>query len=173
LGLNAGKTFMLRLSLGLILVALPFLELFLLIKTGQVAGFWATLGLVIGAGIAGAFVLSRQSRGALQRTMQAIEEGRQPMPEVLDGALLMMAGLLLITPGFVTDGLGLLLLIAPLRRALTRSIARRVLVRSGTREESRRGGGLTPTLDDGKGPVIEGEFERLEEKPADPRPQGP
>jgi UPF0716 protein FxsA len=164
---------MFRLGLGLILVALPFLELALLIKTGQMAGFWATLAMVVGAGIAGALVLSRQSQGALRRTMQAIDEGRQPLPEVLDGALLMMAGLLLITPGFITDAIGLVLLIAPLRRALGRAIARRALERSGAPEEGPRGGGRTSPSDDGKGPVIEGEFERLDEKPSDPRPPGP
>jgi UPF0716 protein FxsA len=173
LGLDTGKTLMLRSSLGLILVALPFLELALLVKTGQVAGFWATLAMVVAAGLAGAFVLSRQSLGALRRAMQAIEEGRPPVPEVLDGGLLMMAGLLLITPGFITDAIGLLLLIAPLRRALGRSIARRALERSGSRGEDRQGSGRTSPLDDGKGPVIEGEFERLDEKPSDPRPPSP
>jgi UPF0716 protein FxsA len=105
--------------------------------------------------------------------MQAIEEDRQPLPEVLDGALLMMAGLLLITPGFITDAVGLVLLIAPLRHALGRSIARRTFERSGARDEGAPGGGRTSSPGDGKGPVIEGEFERLDEKPRDPRPPGP
>jgi UPF0716 protein FxsA len=167
------ETLMLRLSLGLILVALPFLELALLIKAGQAAGFWATLAMLAGAAIAGALVLSRQSRGALRRAMQAIEEGRQPLPEVLDGALLMMAGLLLITPGFITDALGLVLLIAPLRRALGGSIARRALYQSGSRDDGTPGGRRSSPLDDGKGPVIEGEFERLDEKPRDTRAPRP
>jgi UPF0716 protein FxsA len=165
---------MFRLGLGLILVALPFLELALLIKTGQMAGFWATLAMVVGAGIAGALVLSRQSQGALRRTMQAIDEGRQPLPEVLDGALLMMAGLLLITPGFVTDFIAVLLLIPPLRHAVARWTVRRVAERGGIHmrtvggDAESAGEAARPSpVDDGKGPIIEGEFERLDEKPAD------
>jgi UPF0716 protein FxsA len=167
---------MFRLSLGLILVALPLLELALLVKTGQVVGFWATLGMVVAAGILGAFVLSRQSRGALRRAMQAIEQGRPPVADVLDGAFLMMAGMLLITPGFITDFIALLLLIPPLRRVLARWTAGRALERGGldaqtvgTEGEAASERSRPSPARQGTGPIIEGEFERLEEKPADPQ----
>ncbi len=167
---------LIRLGLGLILVLLPLLELALLIKAGQLVGFWATLGLLLVAGILGAFVLSRQSRGALRRAAKAIEEGRPPVADALDSALLMMAGLLLITPGFLTDLLALFLLVPPLRHALARWTIRRMLLRGGmeagpydaqgevTGAESRQS-----PMPQGKGPIIEGEFERLDEKPADPQ----
>lgn len=158
---------MFRLVLGLILVLLPILELLLLVKTGQKVGFWATLAMVVGAGILGAFVLSRQSRGALRRAAKAIEEGRPPVADALDSAFLMMAGLLLITPGFLSDAVGLLLLIPPLRRWLGRSTVGRVIERSGLDAEAQ-----TPRASpvyEGKGPIIEGEFERLSERPSDPQ----
>jgi len=165
---------MFRLVLGLILVALPILELMLLVKTGQMVGFWATLALVVGAAVLGAFVLSRQSRGALRRAARALEEGRPPMADALDGAFLMMAGLLLITPGFVTDFIAVLLLIPPLRHAVARWTVRRVAERGGIHmrtvgsDAESAGEAARPSpVDDGKGPIIEGEFERLDEKPAD------
>jgi UPF0716 protein FxsA len=175
LSLERWKNGMFRLILGLILVALPLTELVLLVKTGRALGLWATLTMLVGAGILGAFVLSRQSRGALRRAAQAMEEGRPPMADALDGALLMMAGLLLITPGFLTDALALLLLIPPLRRALGRWTVRRMLQRGGldghtfpVDGEPADGPSPRSPHGQGKGTVIEGEFERLGEKPADP-----
>jgi UPF0716 protein FxsA len=165
---------MFRLSLGLILVALPLLELALLIKTGQVVGFWATLALVIGAAVLGAFVLSRQSLGALRRATQAIEQGQPPVAHALDGAFLAAAGLLLITPGFLSDFIALLLLIPPLRHALARWVVRHAVRRSGldmrTASAEREAGSQASTQSaahEGKGPIIEGEFERLGETPGD------
>jgi UPF0716 protein FxsA len=167
---------MFRLGLGLILVALPLSELALLIKTGQVVGFWATFAMVVGAGILGAFVLSRQSRGALRRATRAVEQGRPPVADVLDGAFLMMAGMLLITPGFITDFIALLLLIPPLRRVLARWTVGRMLERSGLHAATVGAEGEAASersrpspAHQGTGPIIEGEFERLGEKPADPQ----
>jgi len=166
---------MFRLILGLILVALPLAELALLVRTAQAIGFWATLALLMGGGLLGSFVLSRGSFGALRRATQAIEEGRPPMADALDSAFLMMAGMLLITPGFLTDAMALLLLVPPLRRRLARWTVRRVLERGGLDarafDASGEGsGGPSPPSprDQGKGPIIEGEFERLSEKPTDP-----
>jgi UPF0716 protein FxsA len=174
-GRNAGKTAMFRLVIGLILVALPFAELALLVKTAKAVGFWAMLGMVVGAGVLGAFVLSRAGSGALRRAAQAIDEGRPPMADTLDGAFLMMAGMLLITPGFLTDAMALLLLLPPLRRALARWAVRRVLARGGLDEQTAtpagdRSGGTSHASprDRGSGPIIEGGFERLSEKPSDP-----
>jgi len=177
---NAGNTRMfrlIRLGLGLILVLLPLLELWLLIKAGQLVGFWATLGLLVAAGVLGAVVLSRQSRGALRRAAKAIEEGRPPVADALDSALLMMAGLLLITPGFLSDLMALLLLISPLRHVLARWTIRRMLLRSGVdvhaydaQDETAGAESRKSPMQQGKGPIIEGEFERVDDKPADPPP---
>ena len=82
------------------LIALPILELALLIKTGQAIGFWPTLALVVGAAVLGGAIMSRQGISVARRTREAIAQGRPPVGPVLDGAFLLLAGALLITPGF-------------------------------------------------------------------------
>jgi UPF0716 protein FxsA len=165
---------MARLVLAFILIGLPLLELALLVRTGQVIGFWATLGMVIGAGVIGALVLSRQSLTVLRRTQEALAQGRPPVAPVLDGAFLLLAGALLITPGFLTDVLALLLLIPPIRHAVARWSVRRLVRSAHVRINTFRG----PVEDEPKrspagttrpeGPIIEGEFERLGEKTTEP-----
>jgi UPF0716 protein FxsA len=165
---------MTRLVLGLVLIALPFLELALLIKAGQIIGFWATLAIVVSAGLLGAFIWSRQGVSVARKTQQALAQGRPPMGPVLDGAFLLLAGGLLITPGFLSDALALLLLIPPVRHKVSRWVVRRLAERAHvqvkTFEASIR---ETPSqgsrgADQVQGPVIEGEFERLGEKSRTP-----
>ena len=81
---------MARLLLGLFLIALPVLELALLIKTGQVVGLWPTLAMVVGAGVLGAVIMSRQGMSVARRTREAIAQGRPPVGPVLDGAFLLL-----------------------------------------------------------------------------------
>src|SRR5262245_42100113 len=109
---------MLRVVLGCIFIALPVLELALIIKTGQVIGLWATLGLMLGAGILGAAILSQQSWSMVRRMRESLAQGRPPVAPVLDAVFLMLAAALLITPGFLSDVLALLLLIPPVRHWL-------------------------------------------------------
>ena len=121
---------MTRLVLGLTLIALPMLELALLIKTGQVVGLWPTLAMVVGAGVLGAVIMSRQGMSVARRTREAIAQGRPPVGPVLDGAFLLLAGALLITPGFLTDVMALALLIPPIRRKVGRWCVRRLVERA-------------------------------------------
>jgi UPF0716 protein FxsA len=164
---------MARLLLGLVLIALPVFELALLIKAGQVVGFWATLAMVVGAGVLGSVVMSRQGISVARRTREAIAQGRPPVGPVLDGAFLLLAGALLITPGFITDLLALTLLVPPIRRKVGRWCVRRLVERAHvqvkvyearSRDESRRPSGGDRVV----GPVIEGEFEHLGEKARGP-----
>ena len=164
---------MLRLTLGLILIALPMVELALLIKAGQAIGVWATLGLVVGAGILGAAILAHQGTSVVRRTQQALAQGRPPVAPVLDGVFLVLAGVLLITPGFLSDALALLLLIPPVRRGVARWGVKQLVARAHVqlraaggkiRGRSRAAACCRP----GQGPVIEGEFERLDEKATGP-----
>ena len=168
---------MARFVVGLALIALPILELALLIKTGQAIGFWATLGLVVGAGVLGAMIMSRQGLTVARRTREAVALGRPPVGPVLDGAFLLLAGALLISPGFLTDVLALALLIPPVRRKVARWCVRRLAERAHMQvkmHEARSKGepGQSPPSAGGQvgGPVIEGEFERLGEKTRAPPP---
>ena len=149
-----------RLALLFALFALPLLEIALLIKAGQVLGFWGVLLLVIGTAMLGMMVIRRHGFTMARRMSEAIERGQQPGGAVLEGALTVLAGSLLVAPGLITDTLGLLLLIPPLRTALAKWGA----------------GLLFPNMSPevvrepppGDGTIIEGEFERLDERTADP-----
>ncbi len=165
---------MLRLIFGLLFIALPFVELALLIKTGQLIGLWATLGLVIGAGLLGAIIWSHQGLSVARKTRAALAQGKPPVGPVLDGAFLLLAGVLLIMPGFLTDVAALLLLVPAVRRRIARWSVRRLVERAHVRVttfeaviERRPGSGPSPARR-GEGPLIEGEFERLGEASSAP-----
>jgi UPF0716 protein FxsA len=178
-----------KFGLFLLLAAIPLIEIALLVKVGQWLGLWPTLGLVVATAFAGTYVLHRQGFAVMQRTMETMAAGKPPVGPVVDGAFLMMAGLLLIAPGLITDGLGLLLLIPPLRHRLAawgvRLVLRSAVVRRSTfstgrseqpwseqpwpGEPPRPEAGARPGPATPAGPVIEGEFERVEERTVDAR----
>ena len=165
---------MARLLLGLGLIALPFVELALLIKTGQTIGFWPTLGLLVGAAVVGGAIMSRQGLTVARRTQEAVALGRPPVGPVLDGALMLLAGALLITPGFVTDAMALALLVPPIRRRVARATVRRLVERAHRQVRVHKSGSEEATASKVDGPVIEGEFVRLGERsrPSDPGDPG-
>jgi len=103
-------------------IAVPILELYVIIKVGGLIGVLPTLVLLFGMSLLGATLLRHQGRGAWQRFNRALAERRFPGREVADGLLITIGGALLLTPGFITDAVGLLLLIPP-----TRALARRLL----------------------------------------------
>jgi UPF0716 protein FxsA len=171
---------MLRLAVGLLLISVPFLEVLLLIRIGQSIGLWATLALVFGTGLAGVWIISRQSLAVVTKALEAASEGRPPVGPVLEGLFLMLAGILLVTPGLMTDAAALLLLIPPLRRSIAAWSVRR-LMRSGHLHVDMRGIEDWPSDSPGQsrrpppasGPVIDGEFERVDEPRPDPPPHAP
>ena len=105
-----------------IFIAVPILELYVIIKVGGLIGVLPTLVLLFGMSLLGATLLRHQGRGAWQRFNRALAERRFPGHEVADGLMITIGGALLLTPGFITDAVGLLLLIPP-----TRAVARRLL----------------------------------------------
>src|SRR5262245_66202290 len=158
---------MLRLAVGLVFIVVPMLELLLLIKIGQGIGPLPTLALVISTALTGAFIISRQSLAVVSGTLEALSQGRAPLEPVLDGLFLLVAGALLLTPGLVTDLVALVLLIPPMRRSIARGVMRWALRRTKVHIETfaARSGPerWRPGTDDGS--VIEGEFERIDERP--------
>lgn len=117
------------LPLAVLFIVVPLLELAIILQVGRAIGPWWTIGLLIADSILGAVLLRSQGRAAWRRFTAAIRGGRPPATEVLDGALLIAGGALLLTPGFLTDGLGLLLLVPPTRALVRRLLARRLLKR--------------------------------------------
>jgi UPF0716 protein FxsA len=110
--------------LVLLFIVVPLVELYVIIEVGKVIGTLPTIAILVADSILGSMLLRSQGRAAWQRFNQALAERRPPAREVLDGGLIIFGGALLLTPGFVTDVLGLVLLLPP-----TRAIVRRLLVR--------------------------------------------
>ena len=119
-------------------------------------GVWATLGLVVLAAVAGAGLMRAQGAQALVRLQAGLASGGGGVEPVADRALLALAGLLLLVPGFFTDALGLSLLVPPLRRALIRWGAARVTVQAAAFVRTRRAG---PAARD----TIEADYEIVED----------
>lgn len=142
-----------RLLLALLFVALPLLELYVLIQVGSAIGAIATVALVVFSAVLGTLLVRHQGLQTLQQARRSMERGEPPAIPMLEGGLLVIGGILLLIPGFITDVLGLLLLVAPLRRALILKFVSRV----GGPPRPPGGGQPRPT----EGPrTIEGEYRR-------------
>lgn len=101
--------------LFLIYLAFPILEIYFLFKVGGYLGFWPVFGLVVFTAWIGSVLVKHQGLAVLHRLQKKIVSGESPQREGLEGALILFAGILLIAPGFITDGIGILCLI-PLTR---------------------------------------------------------
>jgi len=118
--------------LVLLFIVVPIAELYVIIQVGQWIGILPTLAILIGDALLGSMLLRQQGRSAWRRFNAAIAEGRFPGREVADGVMIAVGGTLLLTPGFITDVFGLLLLIPPtralFRRGTFRYLRRRAFV---------------------------------------------
>jgi UPF0716 protein FxsA len=112
------------LFLVVIFIVVPLAELYVIIQVGQAIGVVPTLALLLVDALLGSILLRHQGRAAWIRFNRALAEGRLPHKEVFDGVLVIMGGALLLTPGFLTDIVGLILLIPP-TRAFVRAVSAR------------------------------------------------
>jgi UPF0716 protein FxsA len=146
----------LRILLALLLIV-PVVEIYLFIKVGGLIGVLPTLLLVLFSAVMGVVLLRQQGFATLMRLQASLARGEIPAIEMLEGALLLIGGVLLLTPGFFTDVLGFLCLIPALRRRVVLwAIRRGVVVSSGL------GAGSPPH---GHGPrTLEGEFWKDDER---------
>jgi UPF0716 protein FxsA len=110
------------------LIGIPLLEIYVVIEVSRAIGLVATLALMILDAMIGTLLVRSQSRAVWRRARQTLLRGRAPAREVLDGALVIAGGALLIAPGFITDLLGALLLAPP-----TRAVIRRLVIARFTR----------------------------------------
>src|SRR5918911_139124 len=117
------------LLLVLLFIVVPIAELFVIIQVGEAIGVLPTIALLIADSVLGSMLMRSQGRAAWRRFNAALAEGRIPHREVLDGALVIFGGALLLTPGFLSDILGLVLLLPPTRALVRGVIARRLLPR--------------------------------------------
>jgi len=119
----------------LLFIVVPIAELYVIIRVGEWIGVVPTLLILLGDALLGSFLLRHQGRSAWRRFNAALDERRFPGKEVADGVLITIGGTLLLTPGFISDIAGLILLIPPsralVRRILWAIIGRRFQVVSG------------------------------------------
>jgi UPF0716 protein FxsA len=138
--------------LSLLLLALPLIEIAVFVEVGRQIGVLPTIALVVLSGIAGCILLRIQGFGILARIRQQIEAGQDPSRELAHGVMVVVAGILLLIPGFVTDILGILLFIPPVRDFGWRLIKSRITVIDnfgvGGRRSSRGDNGKIIDLDD-------------------------
>lgn len=110
--------------LFLLFLAVPFVELFLILQVGRAIGALNTIALLVLVSIVGAWLVKREGLSVLRRAQQRVHRGAVPGRELVDGALILFAGALLLTPGFLTDMVGVLFLLPPVRAALRSAVTR-------------------------------------------------
>lgn len=104
--------------LFLLFTIIPFIELFLLMQVGDLVGFWPTVGMIVLTGIVGAWLAKREGLRVLREYQKAIHELRMPEEGLTSALLVVVGGALMIAPGVMTDVIGILLMIPPIRRVV-------------------------------------------------------
>ena len=140
-----------RRIIGTFISFLPFVEIILFIIVGKYIGLGMTLLLIIITTVIGAIILQTRGFVNLNRMFKRIQKGEHPAVEMLDGSLVMFAGVLLVLPGFVTDAVGLVLLVPPLREIVIRQLIDKGLTTPAKKKSA-------------SGDVIEGEYWRENDK---------
>ena len=117
------------LKLFLAFTIIPIIEIYLLIEIGSIFGALTAVILVILTGFLGAFLARMQGLQTLYRIQESLRDGRMPSGELLDALLIVIAGLVLLTPGFLTDSVGFLLLIPATRNSIKYWLRRQIELR--------------------------------------------
>ncbi|MGE0054647.1 MAG: FxsA family protein [Hyphomicrobium sp.] len=177
--------FPLKFALGLALLALPIIEIALLIKAGAAFGFWPVFFWIIATAVVGSGVIQRSGLSIFPRIWAHIEAGRSGFEPLLDQFLTVTGGVLLILPGLLGDALGALMLVPPVRWLMLRAIASLFTIDTYTRSNNAQTretwqndtGEPFDTPKQGKGsdgfrrgrerrtepPIIEGEYQRIDD----------
>src|SRR3954447_4927873 len=117
------------LALVLLLIVVPIAEIALIIQVGEWIGVWWTIALLLADAVLGSLLLRSQGRAVWQRFSAAVNGGRIPHREVVDGVLVIFGGALMLAPGFITDIFGALFLLPPTRAVMRRLLVRRASLR--------------------------------------------
>lgn len=115
-------------KLLVLFIAIPVVEIYVLLAAGRLIGIWPTISLIFLTGIAGAYLARTQGMDTARRIQIALEHGEMPTEELLDGAMILAGGITLLTPGFCTDMLGFCLLV-PYTRELIKTLVRKWMSR--------------------------------------------
>lgn len=160
--------------LFLLFAAMPIIEIAILVQVGGIIGGWNTIALVIVTAFVGAFLVRREGLHTLQTAQQKMQQNTIPGRELVEGMMLVVAGILLVTPGFITDILGFLFVLPGSRHYLASHISKhmqmRVVTSAGAYTQAGPGGqthGFRSRKDDDD--VIEGEYDDKTEQDPDRR----
>jgi len=147
--------------LFLAFLMVPLIEIALFIQVGGAIGLWPTLAIVVLTAILGAYLVRNQGSLAMNRLRRSFNELDDPTEPLAHGAMILIAGALLLTPGFFTDAVGFALLMPPVRMAVFRYVRARVKVQEFQMGPGPQSAGF------GRGDVIDGDFEEVGQ-PRDP-----
>ncbi|MFN3215091.1 MAG: FxsA family protein [Acidimicrobiales bacterium] len=134
-------------------LVVPIVELYVIVQVAGGIGVLETLGLLIVVSIVGAWLVKAQGIGLVRRVQAKLASGEMPGKELVDGALIVFAGALMLTPGFVTDTVGLLLLLPPTRAIVRTFLMKRFTVMADAKVASF---GFGPGTTSGRGPTVFG-----------------
>jgi UPF0716 protein FxsA len=141
-------------------VLIPLVEIWAILQVGQLVGPWWTIALLVLDSVVGAWLIKREGGRAWQALRQALQGGRMPAKELADGALILIGGTLMLSPGFVLDVVGILLILPftrPVaRRLLTSVVERRLVVVPTFGAPNGFGNGRRPGVGP-EGPVVRGD----------------
>lgn len=146
--------------LFLIFVAIPIIEIGLFIQVGGYLGLWTTLAVVVLTALVGTTLMRAQGVSTMQKLQSSIQTGRNPADPIANGAFILIAGLLLLTPGFFTDAVGFALLIPPVRQFIIGKIGDRLRFQTSvfTSAQNHQSQPASET-------VLDGEYEIMEDGP--------
>lgn len=125
--------------IALLFLVVPLVELFVIIQVGSAIGALNTIAVLLAISVLGAWLMKREGLGVIRRLQAALGSGRYIGRELMDGAMILFGGALMLTPGFLTDVAGLALLAPPVRAALRPWLVRRLMERA---RRPRRGTGF-------------------------------
>ena len=155
----------------ILLLVWPLAEIAGFVLMGHLVGLWGTLGLVIGSAVIGALLLRMQGMHLLRQLSAMGRQGQMPGRELVNGGMMVVAAILLLLPGFLTDILGLLLLIPLVRNVIWSQVGRRFVVVRPGRDEVMRTRPREPSAapqDKTAGPVIDLEEQEFRRDPTSP-----
>jgi UPF0716 protein FxsA len=110
---------------ALLFLVVPLVELAIIIQVGGTIGAWNTIGLLLLMSVLGGWLMKREGLGVLRRVQRTLSQGGVPTTDLVDGFLILFGGALMLTPGFLTDVLGMSLLLPPVRAVVRRSLRHR------------------------------------------------
>jgi UPF0716 protein FxsA len=157
-------------KLFLLFAILPIIEIAILINVGEQIGGWYTVAIVIITAFAGAHLVRQQGISTLMQAQQKMQAGAMPGQEMAEGLLLVIAGVLLVTPGFITDGIGFLLSLPITRPLIAKGLVKHLSLKvinpsfNGNFSQHQQSPHSTSQSED----IIEGEFERKDNPPVNP-----